>query len=207
MVQGELFREEHQAYHVGHFDARAKKSFLSRYQITVSLDQLLLVLIGVTVVFSLTYSFGVERGKRAMEKRLESLIPLHSEVIPAQTETTEILPNPPKEEAVLLVNQKDEKGVPAVKSIEAPKNPLPAVDARKQGNYTIQLVTYMSEDLAAREIDHLKSKGYEGFVIPSGSYFQVCANYFNDRSKAKTSLKQLLELGRYPGAFVRPVIR
>ena len=201
MVQGELFRDESSISGLGSLD-RARKSFLSRHQLTLTYDKLLLVLIAWVIVFALTYSFGVEHGKRTVEKSLESLLPAHTDTVSLtvepKTPPSEASPN---EETIILVNQE-----PAADAEPAPR-PFPVADLAKEGSYTVQLVTYADEKQAVREIDHLKTKGHEVFVIPSGHYYQVCANYFDDKVKARNFLKQFSELGRYPDAYVRPVVR
>ena len=226
MVQGEFFREVSVNYNLNALDNRARKSFLSQHQFALTLDKVLLALIGILVVFVLTYSFGVEHGKQVMEKHLQALLPTHSETFPVANQESASVEK--KEEAILMV--KDTSSItPTTTSVasdektaldteassneqstsEAVKsaNSLPSVDLTKQGAYTVQLVTYDNESLAAKEIGRLKSKGHEGFVIMSGRYFQVCANYFESHTKARNFLKQFRENGRYPDAFIRPVVR
>ncbi len=225
MVQGELFREESSNYNL---DNRARQSFLSRHQFALTLDKLLLSLLGMMVIFVLTYSFGVEHGKRTMENHLQSLIPVHSETFPVTAQESNSLKKE-EEQAVLVVNdhapeevstgptsivdRKSDTETSTTTSdkkksdLTKPSNVLPTVDLTKQGTYTVQLVTYDNETLAAKEIDRLKTKGQEGFVIASGRYFQVCANYFENHTKARNFLKQFRDNSRYPDAFIRPVVR
>ena len=231
MVQGELFREEVIGQHLNYL-GRSQKSFLSRYQLALSLDKIILVLIGMVLIFALTYSFGVERGKRVMEQQLQSHIPAHSETLPVvnpegtspqrlQSETVLVVKDnttlqTPRETVAVEKTSVEVKPkaaeVAPQKPVSAPSqvktsNSPPSADVKKQGVYTVQLVTYDSEDLAVKEIGRLKSKGHESFIIPSGRYFQVCANYFENHAKARSFLKQFRENGRYPDAFIRPVAR
>ncbi|MBI4368117.1 MAG: SPOR domain-containing protein [Candidatus Omnitrophica bacterium] len=216
MVQGELFREEGSSYSFNAIDSGKGKSFLRRHQITLTLDQLLLASLACVVAVALVYCFGVERGKRTMEKQVQNLVSERSETIPASE--TPIAVRGRQMEAVLMVNQE-----PAAESkvmtpqaetsqevtIHVPKQTqgFPLVDLSNSERYTVQLVTYVDEKMASREIDRLKAKGHNGFVIPSGRYFQVCANYFESTRQAKDFLKQLRETGRYPDAYIRPVVR
>ena len=212
MVQGELFREEAGSSDLYAFNQKAKRSFLSSTRVTVTLDKLLLASLAVLAVFVLAFSFGVEHGKRAMEKRLESLFPTQFETLPRETGLRDPIETS-EEETVLVIDQK----VPTSTSVGAlpPGVPRPSIahkslplpDPVKQGKYTVQLVTYGKETLAAREVVLLKSKGHESFVIPSGNFFQVCANYFDTQSRARTVLSRFRAEGRYPDAFVRPVVR
>jgi cell division septation protein DedD len=217
MVQGELFREE-QTFPTANSESR---SFLSQYRLTVTFDKLLIALIALLVAFVLTYSFGVERGKRVMEKHLEALVPVYGESLQTEKKTDssnsseEVISqnslDTPKE-MVLVVHQ----NVPAesagargtqVSVQEKPETLLPAPDPVRKDDFTVQLITYVSESMAAKEINRLKSKGHESFAIPSGRYFQVCVNYFKNKSQAKSFLRDLRSEGRYPDAYIRPVVR
>lgn len=193
MVQGELFRED------SNDDAPrgTHQSFLSRYQLTLQLDKVLLLSIALIFAFTLSHSFGVERGKRLMEKKFEAMIPTQIQTFPQDdpmNDPSEIV----ESETVLMVDQ----------PVELPNPVTPTKNELKQlGNFTVQLVTYDNKTLAEKEITRLKSKGDEGFMIPSGRFFQVCANYFENKSKARSYLEEIKQTGRYPGAYIRPVLR
>ncbi|OGW87115.1 MAG: hypothetical protein A3C35_06940 [Omnitrophica bacterium RIFCSPHIGHO2_02_FULL_46_11] len=222
MVQGELFREEN----INDLNKNAsalQNSFLTRHRLTLTLDKFVIAAIGFVVLFALTFSFGVERGKRAMEKRLASLFPTHSEVLPP-TGVKEGHSADPAQGTVLLVkDQAVETSTTEATTSEAAKadessainssqttsaiEGAGSTESSNQGKYTIQLVTYKNSKMAEREVTSLKSKGHDGFVIASGNYFQVCANFAQTHSKAKVLLKQFRETGRYPDAFIRPVVR
>ncbi|MBI4372976.1 MAG: SPOR domain-containing protein [Candidatus Omnitrophica bacterium] len=209
MVQGELFREEKSEFG-SHLDVSQRRSFLARYQIVMSLDKLLLVSIALAVTFILTYSFGVEQGKRTMEKQIQAFVPVHSDIVSTNEELTEPS-QPPSGETVLLLGEENTQNeptvLPEVDKAEGTKSSLPIVDLTKPGKFTVQLVTYNNPKQASDEVRRLAAKGHDSFVIPSGSYFQVCANYFENQSKAQNLLKQFRQSGRYPDAYVRPVVR
>ena len=236
MVQGELFREEIASPFRDPSEARRGKSFLARHQLSMALDKFLLGLIGFVIVFVLTYSFGVEHGKRAMEKRFESLVLTQSETVAAPSP---VLDEPAmgasvatsKGNAVLIVDHQkkplpkandglktqtvgEEKSIVARVSSEplagqavVSTSVVPSRDLSRKEKFTVQLVTYSDQSQAIKEIERLKTNGHEGFVIPSGRYFQVCVNYFENQAGARSSLKELRETGRYPDAYVRPVVR
>ncbi len=211
MVQGELFREEQ----IGVSSELKPRSFLAQYQISITLDKVLIGCIGLVVGLALTYSFGVEKGKRAMEKRMEAYLPSEKQSSPFLSGQS----SDPLDEEVLVTSQeappaspKTAAGTsvkPVLPAAEAPVNEssLPLVDQTRAGTYTIQLVTYVSEAQALKEIERLNAQGFSGFVIPSGLYFQVCVNYFEKKDLAQGTFKRLQASGRYPGAFVRPVVR
>ncbi len=235
MVQGELFREESGIDpQIGH-----RKSSLGKFQFTLGLDKVLLFSIAIMFVFTLSYSFGVEHGKRVMEKKIESLLPVQTQTF-TQTEPLSDSTEAAGSETVLMVNAHSPKfsvespvdrqktdgpapegptgdlkldnsplsdlSKPLTKNETQPKPPSKG-DLKKLGNFTVQLVTYNDKTLAEKEITRLKSKGYDGFIIPSGRYYQVCANYFENKSNARSHLEELKQAGRYPDAYIRPVLR
>ncbi|OGX02998.1 MAG: hypothetical protein A3G87_05035 [Omnitrophica bacterium RIFCSPLOWO2_12_FULL_50_11] len=217
MVQGELFRDEN----IATLPNEAKQSFLSRLQLTFSADKILLGTIALMVLFLLTYSLGVERGKRVMEGRFASLLPMHGETLSPmeprlpQSETTASAIG--RDELILVVDETEaeeteverpaELSVSGVPEIETQASAFPLADPNRKSEFTVQLVTYVGQADAVQEVDRLRSQGHESFVIPSGRYFQVCANYFASRSQAKSDLTGFQGSGRYPDAYVRPVVR
>jgi len=213
MVQGELFREEQ-----ADFERQSEsKPFLARTCFTVTLDQALIGLIGVVVVFVLTYSFGVERGKRLIQSRSVSFLSVQTE----RPGPPNPLPGSQEPEKAPIVEESggEERpsalsGLPAgntAPQLEAHLTPsgtsFPLVNSLRKGAYTVQLVTYTDGAQAAREVERLASDGRDAFVIPSGRYLQVCADYFGDRAEARLAMRRLGFGKRYPDAFVRPVIR
>lgn len=81
-------------------------------------------------------------------------------------------------------------------------------ERRQDGKYTIQVLTYKTESAATRQIQKLEEKGFDGFVIPSGEYYQVCANAFESKTTAKKTLESLQSSGLAPSdAFVRSIVR
>lgn len=209
MVQGELFREEDNRLEA----ASENKSFLSRTRVSFTLDKGLFGLIGLMAIFVLTYSFGVEQGKRAMEFQSKTLTSMPAQASPQKT--LQSAPGDPQEGIVLMVDQtkgitsqaratEPEANEPVSREIPAK---LAAAKSVPGGSYTVQLVTYKLEAQAQREIERLKTSGRNGFVIPSGRYYQVCADRFQTRGEAASALKRLRLENRYHDAFVRPVVR
>ena len=207
MVQEELFREENNAW-----QSKNIASFLSNQHYTISLDKILLLLIAFVVLFVLTYSFGYEKGRRAMEKKIESLT--------AQIESVTSLAND--------VGQQVEKitGVPAVAPVNL-EQPLAAMSNTHstavvsdqqttptasvtetqvpEGKYTIQVVTLLGKEQAERESGRLVKKGLRSFYFARGKFFEVCVGAFDSVANAKTMLGELKSERFYADAFIRPM--
>jgi hypothetical protein len=222
MAQGELFHSSDNANVQGE-SAQHQKGFGGSLRV-VSLDKILLICVGLLALFVLVYSFGVERGRRTMEKEFEVMLAGQVETI------APIVPNSPVDlstQVMMLVGDKAVEPAPATLSVNSESQSdtshpdagsvlvslnddravLPRADTARARDFTIQLVTYTSENQAIREIENLKKRGFSAFVIPSGKYLQVCTNYFANQSEARKGLQSLAAWGRYPDAYIRPVVR
>lgn len=217
MVQGELFRDDR----IASVENEEKRSFLFGWQLTLTADKVLIGTIALLVLFLLTYSLGVERGKRVMEGRFESLFPTQGETLspmtPLVSKSRESDAAPVNDELVLVVEDTaqeetvveplPEDSVGGTIENQTRASAFPLADAARKSDFTVQLVTYLDEADAIREVNRLQSEGHQSFVIPSGRYLQVCANYFTSRSKARSALSRFQATRRYPDAYIRPVVR
>lgn len=176
-------------------------SFLEQYRIVLRMDQLIMMLILMLIIFAVVFSMGVEKGKRTVSASIqEQSFQISQPAIPAQVKEPAKLTAPKEivpavatatediKEPVVAVEKADE---PEIVITEAKAVETPAKQAALDGKYTIQVVTYVSEKQAERQIDHLKSKGYEAFVVPSGKYFQICVNAFSSKQSALSQLQAL----------------
>ena len=192
--------------------SQQKNSFLDRTRLSLRLDQLLALMIGLLVVYVLVFSFGVETGKRysmaelraerskrermtqELSKKLveaqqngvasaKALVQTSAPTVPATATPATLLPA--KKETAALVPAKPESGKPA-------------------GRYTIQTVTVASKNTAEREIKKLAGKGHKAFVIPGGKMLQICVDGFESHKEANRTMKQLKNQGLIPAdAYVR----
>ncbi|HTL48611.1 MAG TPA: SPOR domain-containing protein [Verrucomicrobiae bacterium] len=194
-----------------------RPAFLEKYRFTIRLDQALIVMIAMLVFSSVVFCMGVEKGKQFAGREIH---PRYAEpaktVLPEGQQTVIIdatqIPNPPA--AVVTAAPAIEASAPTAKA--EPEAPTAAVAeaapaaaasapaAKPDGKYTIQVVTYKSQSQAQKHIEKLATKGYQGFVIPSGKSLQVCVNAFESRSAATSLLKNLKVQNLVPqDAYVR----
>jgi len=181
----------------------SKTSFLEKSFITLRLDQMIGLTLVMLVFFVLTFSWGVETGKRTYHD---------SQVIrpvPAVTSVSQPSPNV----AAIVVRPAALNSVDGVVPKEVPitvaELPQPVAKvAKPDGKFTIQHVTYITQSAADREIQKLAKFGYRSFVIPSGKHRQVCIAAFQSRDDASQLLKRLRAQGLVSGdAYVRPMVR
>jgi cell division septation protein DedD len=186
-------------------DSTASKiSCLERNFITLRLDQTIGLALVLLVIYVLTFSWGVEKGKKSSREshgvRSASAAVLPSVVAPVAVAT--VSRNLPVESVEASIPK--EVLIPVA---ELPK-PVAKVAPRPDGKFTIQHVTYMTQSAAEREIQKLAQRGYSSFVIPSGKHLQVCIAAFQSRQDASKILKQLRTQGLVSGdAYVRPMVR
>ena len=181
----------------------SKTSFLEKTFITLRLDQAIGLTLALLVIYVLTFSWGVEKGKRSLRES-QGIRPVSAEAVsPAASQT--IIASVAKTPSVVMTDESVPKEVPITVS-ELPKPAAQVV--RPDGKFTIQHVTYITQSAADREIQKLAKRGYSSFVIPSGKHLQVCIAAFQSRQDASQLLRQVRSQGLVSGdAYVRPIVR
>ncbi|MDD5216803.1 MAG: SPOR domain-containing protein [Candidatus Omnitrophica bacterium] len=177
-----------------------KLAFLERYKVSVRLDQIMVGGIILIVFYVLSFSFGVEKGKRFAFDELRAERTRHEQVVSELRE--KLRENMFGAYKNRITNQAGNPGVSVEQQPPVSESAMvvPAVvnvmeqaksEQIRKGKYTIQLVTYKTKPEADRLLKTLSQKGLEGFVVPSGPYLQVCVNAYENREEAKISLGKL----------------
>ena len=185
-MQGELFNDSSRPGTEFPKPSPAE-SWLNRFRITLRIDHLSVIAISALILYVLVFSFGVEKGKRmafreqeaeqARQKRMAEEL----QGVQAQT---------PSPEAALGTE------------LETTEPASPVLT----GKYTIQLITFTNRPKAEEEVKKLRAKGYRAFMIPSGKFFPVCVEAFDEISAAREKLDELQSEGLAPeDAYVRPL--
>jgi len=185
-----------------------KTDFLGRFRVSLRLDQVLMGLIVMLFFCVVIFSFGVEKGKRDAKEEIAAERAKRGNILQAFRvkrfigvdpilEASQIRSTPQKMQEVVH-RRAEALQAKVLETTEAPK-PI-------SGNYTIQMITYVTESAANRQLHALSKRGYQGFVIPSGKYLQICVNSFDSRQKAAQTLISLRNLGIVPqDAYVRTI--
>jgi len=137
-------------------------------------EKTILIIIGFMVIGIISFSLGVEKGKRTELLKVNSRLDMAVQrpALPA-----------PKQE----VQQKQK-----------------ADDASAEedyDSYTIQVASYKSRAVAQREAEFLKKKGVSTIVLSKGTYTILCVGRFSDKQKAKIFLVELKK--KYRDCFIR----
>lgn len=125
-------------------------------------EKAILIIIGLAVTGIISFSLGVERGKRITQVRTEEAPPVLFIPLPGEAPSAQ-LPQPVKK--------------------EEPREYLP--------NYTIQVASFLNKTSAQKEADTLKRKGLSPMVLPKGKFNIVCVGNFSQRKDAESLLSKL----------------
>jgi hypothetical protein len=170
--------------------------------LTLSLENIIVLCIIFIVTLVLFFSFGVERGKRVV------LVP-KADSDKAEMNATENEAGGLKSAADVEVVQQGKTvvfpvDVPQEISEENESAVQPPVEKTEEQEklFTIQVASYKKEKDAQREADRLKGIGHnDTFVIPKGDYIIVCVGKFMQMSDAKKFSGQLKK--QYNDCLVR----
>ncbi len=179
--------------------------------LTLSVENIIVVSIIFVMALVLFFSFGVERGKtvglqRDGEEALSTDIP-KDEV--GKNEVEEVASsNLLTGNTATEVSQGRLAGVPEEEmgfqgvTGEALVQPRQATETtgEKEG-FTVQVASFKKEKNAMKEAEALKKKGHDVFVLPKGDYFIVCVGQFDRKDEAKAFSGRLK--ARYRDLLVR----
>lgn len=152
-----------------------------------SYEKTILIIITFLVVSVVSFSLGVERGKRIafLKTTPTSNVEQNIKTLPVKIKDIEIENKKPKE-------------LPTV--ILASSKPI-TITKESQENYTIQVATYKSKTYAQKEAQLLKNKGFQPRVFSKDNHIQLCVGQFLSKDEARASLKELRK--QYQDCFIR----
>jgi cell division septation protein DedD len=182
----------------------APRSSSTRFSDIRKYEKTLLITIGFIVTVIVSFSLGVEKGKR-----LAAVRPL-SGFDTARAAKPVIIPEQPYKPAATPVPAAVLKTVPQ-KTAPAPipaAAPAPAqepaavpVIAGTAGNFTIQIASFKAKAHAVREMEILKQKGQPAYIAPQGKYTVLYVGKFKDKETARSLLSELKK--NYQDCFIR----
>jgi len=145
----------------------------------------ILLFISFLVVGLLSFSLGVERGKR-----LALAVPGGS--APAAEPRQAVLTPAPQATGDILIAKR-----PVL--LQA----TPVLQATT-GRFTVQLASYKTRIAAEKEAGLLKKKGFSPFVLAKGNYTVLCVGNFNNREEARSFfLAQIKKQTRFQDYLIR----
>ena len=146
--------------------------------LTLSVENIIVVCIVLMMAFILLFSFGVERGRRIASASQGPVKANEGEIakpfVREATETIEVKIDPKE-----LVSENEE----AVEDREIIQVPIEKQLTEEQ-LFTVQVASFKTKSHAQKEAESLGKMGTETFVLPKGSYTIVCVGKFAERAKA-----------------------
>lgn len=161
----------------------------SRYllkDLTLSVENIIVLCIVFVMAVVVFFSFGVERGKQIVKRSLSESAVSASSIEPAVV-TQKVIETP----VAAQPNTKTSKSIlpsqpvapkPVVEPVKA--NERPALEKKQKGTFTIQVASFKEKERAQQEIKRLKGKGHETFILPKGNHLIVCIGKFKIKDEA-----------------------
>jgi len=145
-------------------------------------EKTILIIIGLIITGIISFSLGVEKGKRITRLGTDSRL--------------DIALKRQKPQALLATAAaKQISSVPQAQPItkEEPQDYL--------AKYTIQVASFSNKTSAQREVEVLKKRGLSSIVLPKGKFTIVCVGNFSQRQEAESLLPKLKK--QYQDCLIR----
>lgn len=153
-----------------------KAGFENRLAVTLELDRLIFIAIGLLLFLVVVYALGVEAGRAGARRRLAVIS------VPKTTERAAAVQSPSMGPAVK----------PAIEAPVAPQLP-----------YTIAAGAFKNRDSAVAQAGRLKRGGLEATVVSSGAYHVVCVGAFQDTQSPESRAALAKVKKSVPGAYFK----
>lgn len=138
-----------------------------RPKVILPLDTLILLGVITILLFTISFSMGVERGKNIAHGVKEET------TSPAQSQDTVTTKN---------------KGIN--KDVEANQRSKEEVEEEKE-RYHVQVASFRKENSASKEVERLENNGYPVVVMKKGDYVVIYVGGFKSEGEARSNLKDL----------------
>ncbi len=181
-----------------------QRSFFEK-KYTMRLDQLLGLSLVAVVFFVVVFAWGAEHGKAV--SRRDFMLQTHASALTQKASLSESSVN--KSDSVETAQVTPSVEVAAQVLSEVSSSPELLLNANEKAlivkpKYTIAHMTYIKKQQAMSELDRIKSKGFDPFIVSSGKYFQICVNGFDTRKSANETIISLRLQGIVsPDSYIR----
>lgn len=169
-------------------------------------EKTILVIFAFAVTVIISFSLGVEKGKRTQLVNTGSRVDMALKTQPqASSKTTpDAAVDKQPSEAITtgintLVNVNIKKRIQLAQ--EKQDNTKQSTYPQDLNNYTVQVASFKSGPLARKETERLKKMGFKALTFPSGKFIVVCVGSFSDKKKAEPTKSELKK--RYGDCLIR----
>jgi preprotein translocase subunit SecF len=182
------------------FETEEDRNNNKRKTIAVPLDTLILLMIVVVLLFILSFSLGVEKGRRTVitNKQFSEKIPATSEVFPVSLNNVALEANSLSEEKTTQRESKiiaKKKQIPAKivqnnEIIRKVTQELKPVNYEEE-KYAVQVISCSGQTCAQEELKKLQNQGFPAYIAKKSNFFVVYAGNFKDKVQAQKNLELL----------------
>ena len=166
-------------------------------------EKTILILIGIVAVGVLSFSLGVEKGKRMARRDAvkDSYTSSPVSVKPAQPTVQPVrrIEIQPAQAAINTAPRTVLAARAAPQARAAVAKPM--ILSGQIGSFTIQVASYKSKKSADTQAQLFKKKGITAMVLPKGEYLVLCVGRFPSQDEARAALKELQK--QYKGCYIR----
>lgn len=174
-----------------------------------------LIVAGVIFILAVvvSFSFGIERGRRAkIGLRAKAVVPVVSgqpAEVPQEAVTAIDVKGADQLLAASFVGDSaddaalQQTAAAVVEEGESLLAPEKSIDktASLETIHTVQVASFKKLNRAEQEVGDLKKLGYEAFTSKKGTYYIVCVGKFSEKQQANALVKPLRK--RYSDCYVR----
>ena len=171
-------------------------------------DHVFILVIASLIGTSVTFGFGVERGKQLARQEPLAIVPSVTvssgpavQARPPAVTSESPIAEPSRVSSTPLATPATEPMMqpmpPRLKPV--PKSPAKSVAGRSR--FAIQVVTYTQPKLAQRQLERLKRRGIAAFLVTAKDRMALCVGPFPSREDASAKLASLKR--EYQDCFLR----
>lgn len=144
-------------------------------------EKALFVIIGIIITSVISFSLGVEKGKRLSALNNNMRLDLARAALTPKLQAKETIA-----ELKVIAPARQEAAINKIDPLKG---------------YTIQLASYKNQSSAQKEALNLKKRGLAAFILTRGGYAVLCVGNFPNREAARTQLSELQK--QYQGCYIR----
>jgi len=167
--------------------------------LTLSPENIIVLIIILIMSFVLLFSLGVEKGNRISKTELKTVG--ESLEVNGHRDDVDLLQTENVQMTVRTTDIEPTNDTQAVFEKQIGQIEIPLIEDVPQDVYTIQVASFKQEKNAQREADQLKRFGYDIYVMPKGKHSIVCVGKFTKKREAIAFSKKLKD--RYHDCLVR----
>lgn len=177
-----------------------KADFEGKVSVTLGLEKIIFIAIGIVLSMVIVFALGVERGRSIETAATENLeeppvtADKPQDTVKASAKIT-MPPQTAQPKAIIAAAATAGSPSPVQKAV-AQSEP----DDIKARPFTIVAAAHNGRDTAALAINWLKKEGYPAYLKQDGQYFLVCVGPYANKNAAQAALGRVKRL--YKDAYV-----